>query len=567
MALPFRLRSSSCVALRAMSLLLVPAALLGQGLQTVAAPQSNTIVPAAPQPPRDVQLPGMQTGTGVIRGRVLRADTDGPLVHAEVDLTGTAIREMPRSASTNERGEYEFSRLPAGTYTVYVRKAGYVGLYYGRRDARNTAAVPIALADRQVLESIDVSLQRSAVIEGRVIDQHGDPVQDVRVESMRRRYVSGERVLRKDEGRSATASDDLGRFRIYNLDAGPHYLSVVQDALPETDRRSPMFYPGTFSPSDAQPIVVTAGQEHVGVVIQLATVRHATVSGSVALSNGRAATLTSVTLSNGVSQRALSPVRLAKGSTFSVPNVAPGDYVLTVQTEAREARITPITVSSTDIVLALTTTVGATVRGRIVFDGPQTNVRPADVRLSFTAAPAFAGDSPQIADDWTFEAQYLSGAGVLRAAPSVAALRAGQSGGWMLKSVVHRGTDVTDTPLDFTADVSDIDVVLTTSVSGVAGVVIRERRGPVPDATVVVFPDDQQRWGGLSRFVKIARSDQSGRFSLTGLPPGRYFAAAVDFVEEGDEQDPQILEALRRTALPVTLGPGEMQSVDLRLNP
>ena len=41
----------------------------------------------------------------------------------------------------------------------------------------------------------------------------------------------------------------------------------------------------------------------------------------------------------------------------------------------------------------------------------------------------------------------------------------------------------------------------------------------------------------------------------------------LDFVEEGDEQDPQILEALRRIALTLTLSAGETLAVDLRLTP
>jgi len=83
----------------------------------------------------------------------------------------------------------------------------------------------------------------------------------------------------------------------------------------------------------------------------------------------------------------------------------------------------------------------------------------------------------------------------------------------------------------------------------------------------VIFPEERQRWGGLSRFVKVARSDQSGRFSVGALAPGRYYAAAVDFVEDGDEQDPLILDTLRRTALMLTLADGETKSVELRLEP
>lgn len=341
---------------------------------------------------------------------------------------------------------------------------------------------------------------------------------------------------------------------------------MTQTNVAQTDGRSTMFYPGTFSPAEAQPIVMTSGQEVVGLTIQLQQVRHARLSGSVRLSDGRAANLTSVTLSNGVSRQALNQLFSAKGSTFDIPNVAPGDYALSLQTDTKEALFTRVSVAAADVALALTTTAGAAVKGRFVFDGDRSTVRPSDIRVSLTAAPALSSDAFRVTDDWTFESPRVIGSGLVRAQSSTVSSPAGQPRA-MLKGVFRRGVEVTDTPIDFSAGVDDLEVVLTTRVSGVTGTVSQERRGPVPDATIVVFTEDRARWGASSRFVRVARSDQSGRFSITALPAGRYFAAALDFVEEGDEQDPLILEALRRTATMLTLADGETTSVDLRLEP
>ena len=82
---------------------------------------------------------------------------------------------------------------------------------------------------------------------------------------------------------------------------------------------------------------------------------------------------------------------------------------------------------------------------------------------------------------------------------------------------------------------------------------------------------------------RTVTTDDRGNYEIGNLPPGRYVVRAskagyltspyggrgttpIDLAER-QTLGPQILEALRRTALPVTLGPGEMQSVDLRLNP
>ncbi len=54
-------------------------------------------------------------------------------------------------------------------------------------------------------------------------------------------------------------------------------------------------------------------------------------------------------------------------------------------------------------------------------------------------------------------------------------------------------------------------------------------------------------------------------FEIAGLPPGeRYLATALEFFEDGDEQDPEVLERLRANATPFTIGEGERMTLDLR---
>ena len=80
----------------------------------------------------------------------------------------------------------------------------------------------------------------------------------------------------------------------------------------------------------------------------------------------------------------------------------------------------------------------------------------------------------------------------------------------------------------------------------------------------MVFPDDVNRWSYPSRYVQTARANERGQFRISGLPPNeRYFAVAVDFLEEGEEQDPQFLERLRSQAMTFSLREGEQRSVYL----
>ena len=52
-------------------------------------------------------------------------------------------------------------------------------------------------------------------------------------------------------------------------------------------------------------------------------------------------------------------------------------------------------------------------------------------------------------------------------------------------------------------------------------------------------------WGYRTRHIKTTRPNQDGTFLVSGLPPGDYFAVALEYLEPGDEQDPELLEKWR----------------------
>ena len=105
-------------------------------------------------------------------------------------------------------------------------------------------------------------------------------------------------------------------------------------------------------------------------------------------------------------------------------------------------------------------------------------------------------------------------------------------------------------------------VVMTDRLTSLSGTVQSDRS--TRDHNVVVFTDDATKWAFPSRFVRAIRADADGRFQIRGLPPGeRYFVAALDYLEAGEEQDRRLLERLRTRATSVTLGDGEQRSIQL----
>src|SRR5262245_30401680 len=97
------------------------------------AAQVQPSAPPQPRPaPRDQRQPA-QTGTSVVKGRVVAADTGRALRRAAITLTAPELGSETRTASTGLDGQYEIRDLPAGRYTVRVQRSGYLPLQYGQR--------------------------------------------------------------------------------------------------------------------------------------------------------------------------------------------------------------------------------------------------------------------------------------------------------------------------------------------------------------------------------------------------------------------------------------------------
>jgi hypothetical protein len=81
-----------------------------------------------------------------------------------------------------------------------------------------------------------------------------------------------------------------------------------------------------------------------------------------------------------------------------------------------------------------------------------------------------------------------------------------------------------------------------------------------------VFPSDDRLWTSQSRFVRVARPDQGGRYQIRGLPAhDGYLVVAVQGLEDGQAGDPQFLASVRADATSLRLSDGETKVVDLRM--
>ena len=534
--------------------------------------------------------------TASISGRVT-TDTGGPLRRAEI----RAISEigLTRFATTDTDGRYLVRDLPAGTFTLHVSKSGFVPLYFGQRrpfEARGT----IRLAEGQRL-SADVRLPRAGAITGRIVDRTGEPVMGARVQALRRRMVQGQRGLQASG--VADTTDDTGAYRLYGLAPGEYYVTatprrvedrvgrLIGEAVP--GRGAPIFYPGTANRDEAQRVTVDVSGE-ARADMQFLDVPTSRVSGIVLASDGTPAAGAMITLlsrdldfAGGVGDGMQVPLQIqddaAADGSFELTGVPPGSFTLRAQTRPNfsaildisnqrvvgplvtpvmESAFVPVVVGGDIAGLTVTTVRGGTVDVTVVADQGVTAPLPRGVRVSVRMDRA--SETMTMRDGSSPVKMVLSLAASSRVAVE------GLPENWALKAILLDNEDVTDTPIDVrNGRQSTLKVVLTDRVTDVVGTIASSSiadTGTRVQATVIVFADDETKWSYPSRFVRSVRAGEKGTFQMTGLPGNAdYRAIAVDYLEDGEETDPEFLKRIRERATRFSLSDGERRAIDLRL--
>lgn len=486
------------------------------------------------------------------------------------------------STTTGPDGFYEVKDLPAGRYTVSASKGAYATLSYGQTRAAEGGR-PIEVKDSQTLDRIDLRLPRGAIITGVVIDEFGEPMPDAQVMPLRQQFIAGRRRL-MPVGRSAT-TNDIGAFRLFGLVPGSYYLSVTSRELVvmmnnRSDDRTgyaPTYYPGTSDVASAQRLSVTAGQTLSDINVSLVPTQTAKVSGTVLDAAGQPIRIGAVmAMPRGGVMLSMMPSvgPIGPDGTFTINGIAPGDYTLraTVPSDAiggaGATAVAEISISGQDISgVQLAPATPSAITGRIILDGGTAHAfQGAPPQLMFTSSdPEDFGTGLSMPsrltprDDLTFETKSSSGRVVARLMTP--------DGRWSLKAVRHQGVDVTDRGLDVRPgqDLSDVEVELTSRKQEISGLVTTAGGKPTSDYTVVVFPQDRELWGGMSRYIAVGRPDQEGRFRVRSLPAGDYHAVAVEYIEQGGWTDPEFLDSVRHAGTSVSLHEGETQTVDLKL--
>ena len=182
---------------------------------------------------------------GVIAGVVRSSATHAPLEDAQVSLIGADST----GAQTDARGRFRFTDLPAGHYTMRIEKPGYEG--------------PDPLKVEPGTQPVAVELDPLAQVEGRILDDDGNPAPGVTVDFIFPYFT------RFPLETSAPAAKD-GRFVLSNLKAGDYWICLrIPAALRAHGYPATEFYPGVADSAQAAAIHLEAAQQMAGLTIRL----------------------------------------------------------------------------------------------------------------------------------------------------------------------------------------------------------------------------------------------------------------------------------------------------------
>jgi hypothetical protein len=264
----------------------------------------------------------------------------------------------------------------------------------------------------------------------------------------------------------------------------------------------------------------------------------------------------------------LNGAEIRKDGSFEIRDVSPGSYsvvaTITGSAEPMMAR-QPLQVVAENVDgLRLTPQPGAWVHGHIRLESKSNagNLDPSQLFLSLRSADGeddFSSDISlgegfsnlaHVNASGTFEWKsvpagryYIQLAGDGNASPD-----------WFLKSVSAGNRDIGDAGLTISGGSAVIDLVASANGAVVDGVVTNHKSEPVPNATVVLVPEARLRQC-TDRYRKTV-TDQSGHFTLHGIPPGEYTLFAWEVVDGEAFYNPEFLKLYegQRKVLDVTEG-------------
>ena len=542
------------------------------------------LLQAPAQPPVRDSRPIAAAGTASISGRVVDAETGEPVAGAMLQMGPLRVGMRGTQTEADDRGQFAVTGLAAGDYIVVVMPPELHATHLPQFVNNDMAAImtsgpkaSVQLKDGERREIV-VRLERALALDGRVLDEFGEPMSDVQVMAeggTMPPFSGGEREL----------TDDRGIFRLFNLAAGTYRVCAIpfnndwRSGPPPTGgdvlqrRYVKTCYPSAPEGGGERVAVKPTGTPMVTIVMQ--RVRGYTIAGTVGSEGGLKDVRVSVERVGPIGETTSVRVEIQEGR-FTARGVPPGEYTITAEAgqdadagyrySAAERVRTKVRVDAADITgLEVVTAKGATVVGRLV---PETAL-PAGTKLRVQPAPgtdlmSFSGDHrpAPVRDDLTFELTGIHEPLMFDVA--------GLPPGWVVASVRYRGADVTDTlaAVGNGRDPSELEIRVSPRSGQISTRTVDEKGQLVTAALVFMMPAKGDRAFTDQGLFREAKETADGSVEQPPVRPGEYVLLALTL---GDlmqvARDPARLATLRPHGQPVIVAAGDRKTVDVVVRP
>lgn len=538
--------------------------------------------------------------SGTLRGTVLRADTKIPLRNVHVNLianisTGDEEDEADAraSATTDEHGRFELPELRPGEYSLTAERAGMVM----KRATRQRPSLKVSIHADEV-QSVTVVMTPGCTITGRVMDEHGEPMQNAGVTVLRYGYTEiGRRLL--SQGQATT--NDKGEYRIFGLSpgtflvraatergfvAGESFVGKVGVADNKQKRAekvyAPTYYPNEMSAERATPLTLNAGDEaEANFNLAMTPAHH--IRGQVtgtppASSSGKTEGREMVMVTRQGAELPVSMALVEKNSSFDAGPLPAGKYKLVAMQMGEEGHVsgsTEVSVGSADVEgVSINVNSGQKQVSGLVHSDSDAKIDYSKLYLvllpdnlddlgdgveggfSFAGSVGYA----QVNKDGTFKVQVAPGSKLYHVALSAAG---GGLENWFTSKVLIGNRDVLESGFRLSeAGAGPIEVVISSNGATVEGTAMDGDKKPFPDAAIFAVPADP-KLRKRPDLIQKTTADQQGRFKLLGVRPGDYTLVAV----EDPDQQPYLEDTFNKQhsteVQKLTLEAGKTQKVEL----
>jgi hypothetical protein len=560
-----------------------------------------------------------------IEGIVTRASTNQPL--ARVMVTVNPVPPQPSqtpaqpqapsapvpSVFTGTDGKFVINNIPPGQYRLHATLNGFTRQEYGEHSIRG-AGIVVPLQAGQAMKDVVFRLTPAGTITGRVLDSAGEPAVGVIVQSMVPAYTAnGKSVLGTI---SYVRTDDLGQYRLHSLTPGPFYLSaltpaafvqlildaqagVAASASNQNNRGAAdaaagflesflgtgannafqpdlalTYFPGTTNRLKAVPIEVPPGVEIHANDLRMITEKSYRVRGRVLDSTNRSPLRATVQMTlNQASGASGAGVSLsakydANTGIFEFPHVPPGEHFLFVVAPSvggptGVAKETVMVSSDVDNIV-LTARPGYPVKGKVSLDdGKPLGELLSVFRMQVGLIPASetvvnVGQPASVKADGSFTLENVS-PGEYRVA--MASLPVND----YIKKARLGETDLLEMNGSIQSGSSEsLEIVIGRNGGQIIGTLVDKNSKPVANTQVFLIPDRHRDWREL---FKGRTTDQAGKFTIQGIPPGDYKIFAWEDIQPFGFTDLEVLRQYEAQAKPVKIAEQSKETIEVKIIP